>query len=205
MAKPSQAIILAGGKGTRLIPLTHDIPKPMVPINGVPFLTHIFNLLKENGIVDVLILLGYKHDKVVKYYGEGKDHGIKIQYSIGKVNWKTGLRLRSALNKIQDKFLLLYCDNYWPLVLNHLSEFHENHSKKATVTVFANRDGTTKNNMLVDKKGLVLKYDKERLSNNLNGVEIGFFILEKDLIHNLPVGNYPFEKVLLPELIIEKE
>ena len=74
MAQPLQAVILAGGKGTRLAPLTKDIPKPMVSINGIPFLTHLFDLLRENGIRDVLILLGYKHDKVVEYYGNGKSH-----------------------------------------------------------------------------------------------------------------------------------
>lgn len=201
MASPTQAVILAGGLGTRLLPYTNELPKPMIDINGIPFLSHIFDYLKNNGINKVLLLTGYKSNKIVEYYGNGKQVGLEIDYSIGETNWKTGKRLNHAQDKLDDNFLMLYCDNYCPINLKNLYEFHNKSPEGATVAVYNNLDSSTKNNVFVSPNGQVLEYDKSRKSKSLNGVEIGYFILSKKLIENLPEGNYPFEKVLLPYLI----
>ena len=82
MVSIKQAVILAGGIGTRLRPLTDNLPKPMVPINRKPFLEYLLELLKENGIKEVVLLLGYLPDKIREYFGNGSDFGIKIKYSV---------------------------------------------------------------------------------------------------------------------------
>ncbi len=206
MTEIKQAIILAGGMGTRLRPLTYSVPKPMAPVNGVPFLNHLLRLLKKNGISQVVLLLGYLAEKVVDHYGDGSRFGMDIRHSIGDVSLETGSRIRNAEPLLHEDFLLMYCDNYWPLNLKNLQRFHEKQGTLATVTVYANRDGTTKNNTLVDEQGTVVKYDKSRRDPNLNGVEIGFFLLNRKALQFLPrEGNISFEKTVFPPLIERRQ
>lgn len=205
MARVNQAVILAGGVGSRLRPLTDTIPKPMVLVNNRPYLEHLIELLKSNGISEVLLLLGYLSEKVVDYFGDGSDFGIKIKYSIGDVSFETGKRIKDAEALIENLFLLMYCDNYWPLNLQRLIDLHERNQTAATVTVYTNKDGITRNNMCVDENGYVVKYDKSRTEKNLNGVDIGFFIIDKKIMNLMPTKNFSFEKEILFQLIENKQ
>ena len=189
----------------RLRPLTYTIPKPMILVNDRPYLEYLIELLKQNGIIEVVLLLGYLHEKIVDYFGDGSGFGINIKYSIGDVSFETGKRIKDAEDLIQDQFLLMYCDNYWPLDLQRLMELHDKNRTAATVTVYTNKDGITRNNMYVDDNGYVVKYDKSRKDKNLNGVEIGFFILDKKVLDLMPDENFSFEKVVLPQLIEKRQ
>lgn len=196
-----QAVILAGGQGVRLRPLTYTTPKPMVLVNRRPYLEYLIELLKKNGISEVVLLLGYLSEKIVSHFKDGSGFGIRIRYSIGDVLFETGKRIKDAEVFFQERFLLLYSDNYWPLNLAKLEEFHNKNQADATVTVYSNREGLTKNNIYVDKDGFVLKYDKLRQEQGLNGVEIGFFVITKKVLSLMPEGNFSFEKEVLPRLI----
>jgi len=100
----------------------------------------------------------------------------------------------------------MYCDNYWPLNLERLVAIHGKNQTSATVTVYTNKDGITRNNTLVDENGYVVKYDKTRKEENLNGVEIGFFIINKKEIFDLmPSSNFSFEKEVFPQLIENRQ
>lgn len=207
MQKIAQAVILAGGEGKRLRPFTLKKPKPMVPINGKPFLEHLINLLKENGIKEVVILTGYLGNKIEEYFGNGAKFSLQIKYSFtpfkneaGQEN-ESGLRLKNAQDLLKNYFLLLYCDNYWPLQLSKLTKYFKDHPSDSLVTVYSNLDHSTKNNMSIDKKGYVEKYDKTRNEKNLHGVDIGFFIVNKKTIEQLPKSNSSFELNVLPKLI----
>lgn len=200
-----QAVIFAGGKGTRLMPLTEDRPKPMVNVNGKPFLYYLLKLLKEEGIEKVVILLGYKGEVIRNYCEKEKLFGLDIQFSQGEVKWETGKRLQEAKGLMDENFLLMYCDNYWPLQLKKLVEFHKNHGKRFTMTVYSNRDKITKNNLYLDENGLVTLYDKSRTKPNLNGVDIGFFIMNRSLIDEIPEGNISFEAYIFPRLVELKQ
>src|SRR5882757_4733148 len=94
--KPKQAVILAGGRGERLAPLTNTIPKPMVPFHGKPFLQYLLEYLKNEGFERVLLLLGYLPETVVEYFGDGSKFGIQIEYSITEVKNETGPRLSAV-------------------------------------------------------------------------------------------------------------
>lgn len=198
-----QAVILAGGLGTRLRPLTNDRPKPMVEIAGKPFLEHLVELLKANGIEEIVMLLGYMPEKITEYFGDGAKFGIKIKYSIGDVDWETGTRIKKAEKLLNNRFLLMYSDNYWPLDLAKLSAFHESAGLSATVTVYSNKDKFTRNNLKLIN-GLVEYYDPSRLKTDLNGVDIGFFILEKSILDLMPDSNFSFEKEILPALVADQ-
>lgn len=210
MINIKQAVILAGGQGKRLLPFTLKNPKPMVPINGKPFLLHLLNLLKSNGIKEVIILTGYFGEKIEEYFGNGSKFDLNIKYSYtplldekGEEN-KSGIRIKNAEKLLKDHFLLLYCDNYWPLQLGRLIKFFERHSSAVLVTIYSNMDNSTRNNVLVGKNGYVIKYDSAREEKNLNGVDIGFFIVNKKVLKILPDDNSKFESDVLPKLIKQK-
>ncbi len=205
MVLVKQAVILAGGIGTRLRPLTYKIPKPMIRLNDKPFLEYLLELLKENGIKEAVLLLGYLPDKIREYFGNGSDFGIKIKYSIGDVSFETGKRIKNAEELLDNNFLLMYCDNYWPLNFKKLVKYHNNHNVLATVTIYTNKDNFTKSNMKVDDQGYVILYDKSRKEKNLSGVDIGFFIINKKVFELMPDTNFSFEKKILPKLTEKKQ
>jgi histidinol-phosphate phosphatase family protein len=206
MISVNQAVILAGGIGTRLRPLTYTTPKPMVVVNNRPYLEYLIDLLKQNGIFEIVLLLGYLSEKIVDHFGDGSNFGVNIKYSIGDVSLETGTRIKNAESFIHEHFLLMYCDNYWPLNLERLVAIHGKNQTSATVTVYTNKDGITRNNTLVDENGYVVKYDKTRKEENLNGVEIGFFIINKKEIFDLmPSSNFSFEKEVFPQLIENRQ
>ncbi len=200
---PKQAVILAGGKGSRLFPITKDIPKPMIEFHGKPFISYLLQMLKENDVKSVLMLLGYLPEKIMDYCGNGSRWGLEIKYSIGGIDDDTGTRVLNAAQEIDDKFLLMYCDNYWPMDLRKMNSHFEANSCDAMVTVYANDDKYTKDNMIVDDQGYVKTYDKERKASGLKGVDIGFLIMKKKCLSLLPKGNIHFERELYPKLALE--
>ncbi len=204
--KINQAVILAGGEGRRLRPFTLKNPKPLIPINGKPFLEYLINLLKDNGIKEIVLLTGYLEDKIQKYFGDGSSFGMKIKYSYtpfldekGLEN-KSGIRIKNAQKLLNEYFLLLYCDNYWPLQLKKHINFFKDHPSEILITAFSNLDNSTKNNILIEN-GYVTGYDPDRKEKNLNAVDIGFFIANKKVLKLLPQGNCKFENEILPKLI----
>lgn len=199
-----QAVIFAGGSGIRMRPLTLTLPKPMIPIHGKPFLEYTIKLLKENGIEEVIILTGYLHEKIEHYFKDGQKFGLNIKYSFSPADDETGTRLKKAKDLLADKFLLLYADNYWPLQLNQLFKFYKQMDKQGLITVYSNNDNYTKNNIRVND-GMVEIYDKTRQAKGLNAVDIGFFILTKNILKTLPKENFSFEKVVIADLIAKKQ
>jgi len=116
----SQAVIFCGGLGRRLLPITKKIPKPMVKINGKPFLEYLILQCRSNGIKEVLLLCGYKHKVIKNYFKNGKKFGVKIKYHYNPYNIQTLQRIYNARKILKSKFLLLYSDNYSPLNIKFL-------------------------------------------------------------------------------------
>ena len=200
-----QAVILAGGAGVRLRPLTNDRPKPMVLVNGRPFLEYLIDLLRENGIEEVVLLLGYLPNKIIEHFGDGSRFGIKIKYHVGEVNDENGARIRNAKHLLDEVFLLMYCDNYWPLELSRMFDFYLKEGVPAMVTVYNNKDSGGeygwKNNFKISDSDLVLHYGVLSEDSQFQGLDIGFFILDKSIIEEMPGSNFNFQSEFLPEVI----
>ena len=197
----NQAVILAGGLGTRLRPLTYDLPKPMVSVNGNPFLEYLIDLLKDNGIKEIVLLIGYLGEKIKDHFGDGSDFGVSIKYSQRDSETETGKRIKEAAEMLDDTFLLMYSDNYWSLDIKKMMEFYVSKNKKYMMTVYSNFLNITKNNVFFNKDNLIVKYDRERKDKELNGVDIGFFILNKDIVDLMPDSNFSFEREIIPKMI----
>lgn len=205
-----QAVILAGGMGTRMQPFTNDNPKPMYPINGVPFIEYLIIQIKEFGIHHVLLLLGYMPEKIMDYLGKGEKYDLHIEYAVTPPSFETGERLAEAGGKIKDDFLLLYCDNYCPVDYERLLRDFQTNDAVIQISAYTNEDHYTKDNLRVAENGCVELYDKKRISSHLEGVDIGYALVKKEALalfqdekETVQSGN--FELVTYPALVREKK
>lgn len=178
-----QAVILAGGLGTRLRPLTGKMPKAMSPFNEKPFLLYIINLLKNQKIRDIVLCVGYLSDMIKNRFGDGKSLELSIKYSEEKDRLLgTGGAIKNARNLLDDYFLILNGDTYLPINYNEVNKVFLKHGKKAIIVVYNNTDTTgVSNNVMIDNKQKVLAYDKES-PENFNYVDAGAIILKKEVL-----------------------
>lgn len=205
MGKINQAVIFAGGLGERLKPFTETNPKPMYPFYGKPFIAYLVEQIVSWGIEDIVILLGYLPEKVTEYLGDGSNYGAKITYCITPVEYDTQFRLKEAEEYLKDVFLMMYCDNYCPINFDRLVQAYEENGAWIQFTAYANKDGYTKNNLKIAPDGCVEAYDKKRLMDNLQGVDIGYAIVSKQVLSLMSGQNENFEAVVYPKLVEQKK
>jgi NDP-sugar pyrophosphorylase family protein len=205
--KIEQAVIFCGGRGERLRPLTDQMPKPLVPVNGRPFLEYLFKTLEDAGIKKILLLVGYKGSQIAIYFGPGYLFEFMIEYSWGTESDLTGTRLMNAYDQLDEHFLLLYGDNYLPEIpLDDMKNKYESRLSSIQTTVFSNSKGTGeygyKNNVWVENKNAALIYDKSGKHPKLNGVDIGYFIVHKPILDSyfLTSRNFSFEEDILSNM-----
>jgi D-glycero-D-manno-heptose 1,7-bisphosphate phosphatase len=196
----TQAVILAGGLGTRLKPFTDTNPKPMFPIGGIPFIDYLVRQLRAFGMEEALVLLGYLPEKISGYLGNGARYGLRVRYDATPTEYDTGARLLHAAPLLAERFLLLYCDNYCPVRYPRLlADFMEN-SAAVQFSAYRNRDGYTKSNLRIAENGLVEAYDKTRAAPGLNGVDIGYALVDKTVLSLLTEESGNFEAQVYPQL-----
>lgn len=200
--RPTQAVILAGGRGTRMRPWTDTCPKAMIPFHGKPFLEYVVEMLRDQGIERVLLLLGYLPDAFIGHFGDGSRVGVRVSYSVTDPDDLTSRRVQVAADEIDDCFLLLYCDNYWPMRLDDMWEQFRRSGAAAQVTVYANRDGYSRSSVVVED-GWVRVFDRDRTTPGLQGVEIGYAICRKEVLDLLPAHQELFEVAVYPRLAAE--
>jgi len=199
--RPKQAVILAGGKGTRLKPLTNTVPKPMIKFYGKPFLEYLIDQLKYQGFMKVLLLLGYLPDVIVNYFGNGQKFNIAIEYDITDVDNDTGFRIKHAQDKIEPCFLLMYCDNYCPMNFTNMWHHFQKNNTLCQLTAYTNKDQFTRDNLFINDSSIVEVYDRKRENEALSGVDIGYAICKKEVIGFIPDKNVNFEKTVYPILV----
>lgn len=204
--KIRQAVILAGGKGERLKPLTDKIPKPMAPVAGKPFLDYLIRSIRDAGIQKVLLLVGYRSEVILNHYKHDPD----ISFSVGTEDDLTCKRVIDALDKLEDQFMLTYGDNYWPIELGPMLRHYDDLNPVAMTTVFDNRLGQSEygfeNNVYLNSKFQIEFYDRTRKNPLLNGVDIGYFIMRRSIFEALPKpGNPSLDTELIPNLVAKQE
>ena len=200
-----QAVVLAGGVGTRLRPLTNDIPKPMVPIGGKAFLEHTINLLKRNSVDDLVICLGYRGEIIRSYFGDGQSFGIRIRYSEdGDQLVGTAGSLRKAASLLSDRFFITFGDAYPILDYKAAWNYFLQTGKIALMVVWKNSDKYGRSNTVV-RDGLVTLYSKKERTESMQYIEFGVTFMEKRVIELIP-NEYPVDlEVLYRQLIAKKE
>lgn len=193
MERPTQAVILCGGLGERLRPLTEDLPKPLAPVGGRPFLEYLICQLREQQVERVLLLTGYYGEKIRDHFGDGAGHGVQIDYSSGPAEWDTGRRIWEARMMLDGRFLLLYSDNYVPVNIGKLLSVHSASLSAVTLLLHQKQNG----NVRLDGDGGVEVYDSTRSTFGLNYVEIGYMIIERDRV----LGAYGVSDVSFSQIL----
>jgi histidinol-phosphate phosphatase family protein len=204
--RPTQAVILAGGRGTRLRPITDTIPKPMVEFHDKPFLGYVVEMLREQGFSSVLMLLGYLPDVIVDHFGDGADYGLHVDYDVTDPDDLTAYRVQHAAERIDETFLLVYCDNYWPMRFDDMWRRFKASGAPAQITVYANEDGYSRDSVIVGDDGFVRVFDRTRTTPGLKGIEISYAILDKATV--LPLlgdGQELVEQAVYPKLAERRE
>ena len=210
----TQALILAGGEGTRLKPITEKIPKSMVEINNKPFLEYQLELLAKNGISDVILCVGYLWEQIKDYFGDTftskTGSKIALKYSVEPRLLGTGGAIKNAERFIGDFFFLIYGDTFLPINYQALGQLIIKKNTIGVTSVYKNLDKIVNNNIKVDESGYVIKYNKHQASQDMTGVEAGASVFTKRLLEYLPTEipedhTISLEIDIYPKLIIQRQ
>ena len=156
-----QAVIICGGRGKRLMPITKNIPKILAPVNGKPFIFYILEQLYKQGIKEIVFLTGYLGKKIEKSIQSEIKFNLKFKYVHGLEKWETGRRIWEAKKHLKKNFLILYSDNFTIFNLKKNLSFFKKKNISATLTVAPKKPG----NLSLSKNNILIKYSKKRSQN----------------------------------------
>lgn len=202
-----KGIIMAGGEGTRLRPLTNTIPKPMVPIMNKPVMEHIINLLKKYKISDIAVTMCYLPDVIVDYFGSGKELNVNLKYYLEQVPLGTGGSVLNTEDFLDTTFVVVSGDALTDINLEKAIEFHKSKHSKATLILKKEPIPLEYGIVIVDDNGLVVKFLEKPSWGQVfsDTVNTGIYILEPEVLHYYKKGdNFDFSKDLFPRLLKDK-
>jgi NDP-sugar pyrophosphorylase family protein len=177
-----QIVVLAGGLGTRLRPLTDRTPKSLIPVNGRPFLEYQLELFKRSGIYDVVLCVGHLGDQIRGCLGDGSRLGVDIRYSDeGDRLLGTAGAIRYAERFLADEFFLTYGDSYLLLDYRAVMDRFRQRDKLALMVVYRNCNHLDKSNVVVDGE-LIKVYDKEGRTPGMEYINYGVSVLRKEAV-----------------------
>jgi len=179
-----KAVILAGGMGTRMRPLTYVVPKAMLPIGGKPLLEHMIRYLKEHGITEVIVCVAYLRTHIMDYFKDGKNLGMKIQYAEAEMPLGTAGQLKTAENYVSNTFLVMNGDIITSLNIRKLIRFHQEMGGTGTIALRKFEVPIPYGHVEVDANSAIKKFtEKPTLSFLVNA---GVYVLEPKIFHFIP-------------------
>lgn len=204
-----QAFILAGGLGTRLRSIIDDQPKPMADIENKPFLAHQIEQLKAQGITQVILCVGYLHDHVLSYFGDGEAWGVHIDYSIETSPLGTGGALKHAQAFVDGSFLVLNGDSYFDIDLQQLIRFHEARKKEdkgcvGTLALTTVPDAGRYGSVLLNGKGRIVNFTEKSAANGAAAglINAGVYVLEPEILETIPrAQKVSIERTVFPSFL----
>ena len=179
-----QAVIIAGGLGTRLGSLTSNQPKSMIQILGKPFIEYQFDLLTKGSVTDVVLCLGYQGKQITDYCGDGCKFGVDLKYSFEEKSLDTAGALKLAAPLLQDYFFTLYGDSYVFIDFKEMMSVLQSKKRIGVMSVYQNHDRFDKSNTAVSD-GRVTFYSKEK-RENLKYIDYGVNLFRKDVLQLIP-------------------
>lgn len=185
-----EAVILCGGKGTRLYPLTKEVPKPMLLIKGKPVLRYQIEYLKEQGVKTIYLAVSYLKEQIIDYFKDGKDFGVKIEY-LNDESEGTGGALRDLKKlNLSHPILVMNGDTLFHVDIEDMTKYH---NEKITIAVAnvenPDRYGVVKDGQIQEK----IKVEKGLVS-------IGLYIIEPEVFNMIPNGFCSLERDIFPHI-----
>jgi len=179
-----KAVILAGGLGTRLRPLTNKKPKPMLPLDKKPILEHLIKWIKKNGVKDIILCVSYLHETIEKYFEDGSKFGVNIEYAVSGRPLATAGQLKTAQKFIDDTFVCVYGDSLFNFNLRRMITDHK--KKKPFITMSLYEHKTSIKYGVIDTKnnGKVLSWnEKPEIKSKIN---MGCYVMESAVLNFIP-------------------
>ena len=196
-------VILAGGLGTRLRPLTSEVPKALIPIGGKPFLHHQIDLLKRQGIRDIVLCVAHLREQVKDYFGDGSWLGVRIRYSEeeGRLLGTAGA-IKNAEPLLSDDFFLMYGDSYLMIDYREVMRYFRRFDRLGLMVVWRNVDRFERSNVMVEGN-LVTAYNKDQKSPGMVYINYGLSVLRKEALAFIPPGR-PFSQEDFYHILIDR-
>jgi len=197
---------MSGGFGTRLRPLTCNIPKPMVPMMNKPMMEHIVSLLKKHGITEIMSTLFYQPESITSFFGDGSQFGISMQYRKADADYGTAGSVRNAADFLDERFIVISGDVLTDFDLTKAVAFHEKKKAKATLVLTRTKNPLQFGVVLTNAEGKITRFLEkpswgEVFSDTIN---TGIYIIEADVLQRVPFQeDFDFSKNLFPMLLEE--
>jgi mannose-1-phosphate guanylyltransferase / phosphomannomutase len=199
-----KAVVMAGGEGTRLRPLTSNQPKPMVPIVGKPCMEHILELLKEHGFDEVIVTLAFLPQAIRGYFGTGETLGLEVGYSVEETPLGTAGSVRLASDRLDDTFLVISGDALCDFDLSALVRFHQEKGAAATIGLKSVENPLEFGIVVTDEDGRIERFlEKPSWSQVFSDtINTGVYVLEPEVLRHVPEDRpFDFSKELFPLLL----
>lgn len=203
-----KAVIMAGGFGTRIQPLTASIPKPMIPLFNRPIMLHIVELLKKHDITELVMLLYHQPFYIKNFFRDGSDFGVKITYVTPIADMGTAGAVKAAEKYLDEPFLVISGDLLTDFNLRKIIDFHADHKAKATITLTSVKDPLQFGVVITDKEKRITQFLEkpgwgEVISDTIN---TGIYVLEPEILKYIPEGeNFDFSQDLFPLMLKKKD
>ena len=200
----SQAVIMVGGKGTRLRPLTDHRPKPLLPVLGVPCVEYVIRRLVESGVKEIIMACGYKSEDMVRSIGDGSRFGISIEFSYEDEPAGTAGSVKLLEDRLQETFLVASGDVLADVDLVAMGKAHRENDATVTMALTTVDKPTEFGIVGLDEQGRIYRFlekpSLEEVFSNL--INAGIYILEREVLKRVPQGEfYDFSRNLFPDLM----
>jgi mannose-1-phosphate guanylyltransferase / phosphomannomutase len=199
-----KAVVMAGGEGTRLRPLTSNQPKPMVPIVGKPCMEHIVELLKRHGFEDVIVTVAFLPQAIRSYFGSGETLGVDIGYSVEESPLGTAGSVKRAAGRLDDTFLVISGDALCDVDLTELVEAHREKGASVTIGLKSVENPLEFGIVVTDEDGRVERFLEKPSWGQVfsDTINTGIYVLEPEVLRHIPQDRpYDFSKELFPLLL----
>jgi len=199
-----KAVVMAGGEGTRLRPLTSNQPKPMVPVVGKPCMEHILELLREHGMSDVIVTVAFLPQAIRSYFGQGESLGMQIGYSVEESPLGTAGSVRLAAKQLDETFLVISGDALCDVDLSKLVAFHKEKGAAVTIGLKSVDNPLEFGIVVTDEDGRIERFLEKPSWGQVfsDTINTGIYVLEPEVLKHVPTDRpYDFSKELFPYLL----
>lgn len=201
-----KAVIMAGGKGTRLRPLTSNQPKPMIPIINKPCMEHIVRLLKRHGFEDILVTLEFMPEVIKGYFGDGSEWGANIEYSVEEEPLGTAGSVKYVEDRLGERFVVVSGDALTDADLTQAVAFHEEREAEVTLVLRKVDDPSGFGIVVIEEGGRVTEFQEKPEPDEVFSytANTGIYIVEPSVLDDIPEGQeYDWSKEQFPKMLEE--
>ncbi|HMK97961.1 MAG TPA: sugar phosphate nucleotidyltransferase, partial [Acidimicrobiales bacterium] len=198
-----KAVIMAGGEGTRLRPLTYNQPKPLIPMANKALMEHVVALLREHSFTDLVVTVGFQANALQAYFGDGADFGVRMVYANEGSPLGTAGSVRNAMSQLDETFLVISGDVLTDIDLSLLVTYHADRKAIATIALHTVENPLEFGLVITNEDGTVQRFLEKPTWGQVfsDTINTGIYVLEPDIFDYIPAGAVDFSSDVFPGLL----